>query len=92
MEAVHQPACTPCGHVYCWKCIMTWASNSSNGAGAGTGTRAGNRDDDQVRPVKSPSQISQSNIQQPSQISLSNLSVEVARFRVDGQILLYYYY
>ena len=59
---------------------MTWASNSSNGGGAGT--RAGVRDDDQVCPVKFPTQISQSNLSRsfrsPSQM---------AGVRDDGQIL-----
>ena len=29
LAAMHTPAVTPCGHVFCWKCIITWAKQSA---------------------------------------------------------------
>ena len=30
MEGLQAPTCAPCGHVYCWSCIGSWMTTSSN--------------------------------------------------------------
>eukprot|EP01041_Mallomonas_annulata_P003429 gene3430-6806_t len=35
MGSLSAPACSPCGHVFCWSCIGAWMSRGTSGGGTG---------------------------------------------------------